>query len=291
MEDFFTNPGFALMTDKIVSHLDSKTLVRCRLVNTSFKNFVDNPNLWLQRCKKKSINEICLAKWKKVSDYLLDSDKETIEEINVDKMVEYLSISLMKICTSYHKVQSPIHYASMEGNLDLLKLVLKVTEKKEYRYRQDLDYIEALGRHNVSPLDLAANYGHLEVVKYLKNYTKYADAAFRIYFETGGELWRLPIYFAIKNGQVEVVKYFIVENKGGHFPGYIDNRMLMNSAIQNGQLEVLKFIVDYFGPPNQMPHLLPCLPGMIEKALALAYDSSGERKALFHEIANYLKSL
>ena len=290
MEVFLTDPGFAHIADKIVGHLDSKTLVRCRLVSTSFKRIVDNPNFWLQRYKKNSITKIHLVKWQNVCDLLLNSDEKTIEGINVEKMLEDLTMSLMKICLSNHKVESPTHFASMEGNLDLLKLVLKVQLTKK-KYWQDLDRIEALGS-NVSPIDMAANYGHLEVVKYLKKYTKHTGAAFRDYSDPDADLYDPPsVHYAIENGHVEVAKYFIAENKGERVDMWI-NRMLQKSALENGQLEVLKLLVDNFGPPNRSMASLPVLLGMILKASELASEaSSRERETLFREIAKYLRSL
>ena len=156
MEQFFSNPGFAHIADEIITHLDHRTLLSCRLVSTSFKKFLDNPKIWLRRCKRVSMSDEKQAKWREVIDCLNNTDG-----IDFDKLLNQVTLYLMKIGKSFYNVYSPIHCAAKEGNMELLKLALEVMRNgTSEQYCQDYDF-----NQKRPPMHLAAQYGVLEVFK------------------------------------------------------------------------------------------------------------------------------
>ena len=50
MDLFMNNPGLHHIGKVIFKHLDHDTLLSCRLVNQSWKAFVDDYDFWLKRC-------------------------------------------------------------------------------------------------------------------------------------------------------------------------------------------------------------------------------------------------
>ena len=50
--DDFLNPGLALVGVKIYGYLDNQSLIKCRLVNSCWKNFLDQDKLIWQRMIK-----------------------------------------------------------------------------------------------------------------------------------------------------------------------------------------------------------------------------------------------
>ena len=234
MEQFFANPGFAHIAEEIMSHLDHRTLLSCRLVSISFKNILDNPKIWLRRCKRVSMSDEKESKWRKVIDSLNNTDG-----INFDKLLNQVTLYLMKMSKSFYNVHSPIHCAAKEGNIELLKLALEVMKNdKSNQYLQDDDKSE---NKFTTPMHLAAEYGHLEVVKFLEPYMKFPKRHLKITLSP-------PIFQAIIHGHAEIVQYFAQED-----PIQPERRVcqtLFDLAIENVQLEVLKVLFGTLGVPQ-----------------------------------------
>ena len=60
---FINNPGYHHVAEKMLLSLDFKNLLKCRLVNSTWKNFLDmNPTFWIKKCQQFGLrDEICLA--------------------------------------------------------------------------------------------------------------------------------------------------------------------------------------------------------------------------------------
>ena len=265
MEQFFTNPGFAHIADEILSHLDHRTLLRCRIVSSAFKKFLDNPKLWLRRCKRVSMSEENEAMWKNVIELLIDND----DIINVDQILDEVNLILMKMSKSFYNVESPINYACKEGKLDILKLTHE-SMKNEQKFQQcflDFDFTEP--NRSLSPFYLAATFGHLEVVKYLVEYMK-----FPIYSS-----WKIsPIYNAIIEGHVEIVKYLALKDANRTI-----SIRLYEFAFQRGQLEVMKVLFDTLGVPN-----VSKLQELCYEAFTLSINLANYESRPFKRIYDYL---
>ena len=233
MEQFFANPGFAHIADEIMSHPDHRTLLSCRLVSTSFKKFLDNPKIWLRRCKQVSMSDKDESKWRKVVEFLNNTDG-----INFDKILNQVTLYLIKMSKSFYNIQSPIHCSARMGDLDLLKLALEI-EKVETsdQYCQDDDL-----SHNQTPMHVAAKFGHLEVFKYLEKYMKFPKRYLK------GATANPLIFSAIIRGHTEIVKYCAQEDPIK--PETEACIILFYIAIQYEHLEVLKILFSTLGFPH-----------------------------------------
>ena len=230
MEQFFANPGFAHIADEIISHLDHKTLLAFGQVCTSFKKFVDNPKIWLRRCKRVLMSDKDEAKWRKLIEFLNNTDGASF-----DKILNQVRLYLTNMSKSFYNVQSPIHCSARMGDLDLLKLALEIKKvETSDQYWQDGDL-----SHNETPMHVAAQYGHLEVFKYLEKYMKFpkrhlTDA-------------NPPILSAIIRGHTEIVKHCAQEDPIK--PEEVSQE-LFNFTADIGQLEVLKVLFSTLGFPH-----------------------------------------
>ena len=271
MEQFFANPGFAHIANEILSHLDHRTLLACRQVSTLFKTFVDmdNPKRWLKRCKRVSMSDEKDAKWRKIIDSLNNTD---------DKLLNQVTLYLMKMSKSFYNVYSPIHCAAKEGNIELLKLAIEVMKNETSdQYYQDYDF-----DHKRIPMDLAAQYGHLEVFKYLEKYMRYTkDHHLSVASPYD------PIFRAITYGQAQIVKY--CAQKDPIKPYTFECQRLFNYTVEVGQLEVLKVLFGMLGVPHTVDLLK--MQNDASKYSAKYAKQLPDRSATFKKISNYIKSV
>ena len=75
MEKLINNPSLKVdIGQKITNLLNIESLHSCRLVNSSMKNFVDDPRFWLQKLDNKGLDKKHLTQWRKLVDLVEDTD-------------------------------------------------------------------------------------------------------------------------------------------------------------------------------------------------------------------------
>ena len=74
----FNNQGYLHISEKIFLHLNKKSILACRLVNSSWKNIIDNPIFWVKKCDQKGISKdlhnTLIETIKKITDSELRQD-------------------------------------------------------------------------------------------------------------------------------------------------------------------------------------------------------------------------
>ena len=92
MEAFTKIPGLQQISEDVFKLLDKKSLMECRLVNSSWKNVLDQPTFWLKKLKDEKIpseiQESLKALVKQLEDDQLakDSAKEWLEKFNLENL-------------------------------------------------------------------------------------------------------------------------------------------------------------------------------------------------------------
>ena len=104
MENLINNPNLSIdIGQKILQILDDKSLQSSRLVNSSMKQMVDQPRVWLQKLKKKGLNpkfnSETLNNDTFVQENLLDWGK-LIDNVKGTKLKKNVTICLIKL----HKI-------------------------------------------------------------------------------------------------------------------------------------------------------------------------------------------
>ena len=125
MESLINNPNLSIdIGQKILQILDVKSLQTFRLVNSSMKQMVDQPRVWLQKLKKKGLNPKFNSKELNddtfVQENLLNWGK-LIDNVKGTKLDKNVTICLIKM---HQKLPSPqwqipIFVASNFGDVEL----------------------------------------------------------------------------------------------------------------------------------------------------------------------------
>ena len=111
MESLITNPGFEHLGHNILSHLDTKNLLNIRLVNHQFKDFVDNPRLWLKKLNYKNSGFMELHEaWMSLI--------QKVEAENSD-LLKNIVLNLIKLIEDDNDLKDYIHRLSIEFTFNI----------------------------------------------------------------------------------------------------------------------------------------------------------------------------
>ena len=215
------------LSDTIFNEIDDKNLVKCRTVSKSWCSIIDiQRNTWTRMIRKYYIK--------------FKEDWDKIVYGTPLQMVRELALTVKKVSTGPDPSPGgrsamgncgykPIHFAAINGNLTLY---IFISEKVEVKLPKDNSY-------NDTPLDLAVEYGHLEIVKYI----------IQCIDMKGVEDMFCPFYYAARSGHLKIYKHLEDNYRGQEFKERIE-RVALESAASNGHLDVFKYIVDSFEDIN-----------------------------------------
>ena len=261
---------FPTLSDDIFENLDEKSLTKCVEVNRKWQRTIANQKVYLR--KKIQI-------WSKNSEQfrkewnmaLLKTPLELLRRLS-EYLVEheyfecdYRSISIEEDSKSCECLElSPIHFAALHGNIELLKHIGLKTKNKNPKTR-----------HGITPFHLAANEGHLEICKwYIKNVGEvnnadddgwtalhYAADEFDIFtylLENGADLrlknerGQTVLHLAAKLGSLKICKLIVEGPEAGIDINTKDNdgETPIHLAVGKGKLEIVKFLFDKGGYLN-----------------------------------------
>ena len=79
MDAITKNPGFQHISEDIFKLMDKSSLMNCRLVNSSWKNILDQPTFWL---KKFNSDEEVQRSWKILAENL-DDQEDQVSNVGV----------------------------------------------------------------------------------------------------------------------------------------------------------------------------------------------------------------
>ena len=133
-------------------------------------------------------------------------------------------------CRNCSSVHVSVHVAAKNGRVDLLmNLVPKLNERNP----KDDD--------GITPLHLAATYGHLDAVKYLwGNITDmHPKAGPKFHQQT-------PLHSAAIGGHFEVVKFLVESIEGNINPSLSNGQTVLHLAAAYGHLEIVSFYTSQF---------------------------------------------
>ena len=93
------NRAFNAIPEKIFDFLEPLDLLQCRLVHTSWKVILDNPNFWLKLLRKKGMLEPDIQTWKLILNESKNEDSiQTEFKLCLMKLaIDDLKISLYKL--------------------------------------------------------------------------------------------------------------------------------------------------------------------------------------------------
>ena len=91
--DAITNiPGLQHISEDILKLLNKKSLMNCRLINSSWKNVLNQPAFWLMKMKREDIPEEVQRSWKMLA-----------QEVNDEQILNEFVLILTKLVKSNPK--------------------------------------------------------------------------------------------------------------------------------------------------------------------------------------------
>ena len=151
MENFTKVPGLRGISEDIFKLLDKKSLMDCRLVNSSWKNVLEQPMFWLKKMNLEKASMNFQRSWKKLAQQLEDGHPKkefVLTLIKISKRTKQnLPLKIVK------KLLFSIKYR------DLVKFLL------EHENPNSTVDLERFG--HATPIHFATYLGFTEIVKKL----------------------------------------------------------------------------------------------------------------------------
>ena len=192
----------------VFSHLDLQSLVSCQSVCQDWKQFLENPYFWLKKLKDVGQPEEIESAWKSLIN------KSTDFGVAKSDFAECLQMKFKD-------------YTLAQAKTDLAK-------------KGSIYYL------NCPPLHTSAKYGHIDIVKLI--YKLRVDFNRKIYWVPNlhykKDYYEMPIFAALENGHVEVVKFLAnlpqeLQNPSTNVGG----SSLIVRAMLTRNLEMVKILV------------------------------------------------
>ena len=251
MENLINNPNLSIdIGQKILQILDVKSLQTFRLVNSSMKQMVDQPRVWLRKLKKKGLNPKFNSKELNddtfVQENLLNWGK-LIDNVKGKKLEKNVTICLIKMHQNFPipQYQVPIYVVSKFGDANLVELILEQIPKLPSRSIDDFIGPNAFDKS--TPIWIAALKNHIEVVELLVNSTDNPNAP-----RNDGTT---PISFAAQENHIEILKLLMKSTNNPNAPKN-DGTTPIYIAAQKNHIEIVKLLMKSTDNPNA-----PCNDG------------------------------
>ena len=260
-------PGLQHISEDILKLLDKKSLMDCRLVNSSWKNILNQPMFWMNKMKfeklvpldvQKSLKALVkqleieqIAKseakdWlQKFNSTILPLDYQNkwrgwAEELEDDQIPKTFLLVLMKICQK-QQIESCLEIVmKLQKVKKFPELINFILENEDINSK--VNFVENDDEwKGITPIHLAACYGLTRTVE--KLLVKYDSS--NIQTDVDGDT---PITCAAFFGHLETVKFLAgftdlsAPDKHGQTPIFL--------ATWKGHLEIVKFLAPRVKHPN-----------------------------------------
>ena len=213
MENILQNQGIKHIAEKILTSLDSETVLKCRVVSKSLKNVIDNPRLWLKNVEltgKRVIpywGNINMTPLKKCGGTMNETVESSLEQLDI-KLIkswrdlilgiqfgtkEYVqaSLCLLRLKIEFGHIRrnanllSPVLNAKVLANEEKIRLIFKVEKN-----------LRALLQK--TPLQTASeNQSYELAISYLKILE--SKSRLNLFY------WQIPLQIAAKCGHIDGV--------------------------------------------------------------------------------------
>ena len=280
MDAITKTPGLQHISEEILQLLDKKSLMNCRLVNSSWKNVMNQPTFWITKMEREEIPEDVPRSWKMLAQELNDDQLSNEFVLILNKLMKSNQKKIEKGFGSFlgyfftwftqngkslpdHSMVQPLEIVVelKEANKypDLMKFILEHVDPNS---KVDVKISGKMGNgisRNLNPIQLAALYGLTESVEKLKLRYDSPD----IKTKRNESL----IYLAIFYGHLETIKvlanFIAVATSRDSISGSTE---IMYAAYV-GRLDIVQFLTEHTDNP-----LIPSNQGFTPIHLASGND-------------------
>ena len=239
MEAITKTPGFQHVSEDILKLLDKKSLMDCRMVNSSWKAILDQSTFWLKRMIMSYVPKDAQKSWKMLAQKLDDVD----DNIYLTNKFVLVLIKIWQGKRMYPlEIVVDLHRA--EKYPELVKFILE-HENTNVKYNGDYGGLTLF--FDVTSIFLASYFGYSDVIK--KILMKYDLNKWIGLFKIGS-----PIHLAAFKGQLDVVKILTAYHKDVITPSISTTEFVnmvdksggtpMHWAAYSGHLEIVEYLVD-----------------------------------------------
>ena len=227
------------LPEAIFDQLDDKSLMKCKEVNRSWCNFInDNKILWVRMIQKYfcAMNYVYIDSWEKV---IIKISSESWKELSMTLQKLFKDSPAYRISVYWH----PLHIVAACGNVALCKHVLQKCKNE--------NPVDVLG---LTPLHYAAERGFADVYQLLMDNLEDKSLADQLTkFDPYGH-WS-PLHIAARKGHFQVCKLILDDvkeknPKSAKDYGRFSEITPLSLAVCNNHLEICKLIVSYIGVKN-----------------------------------------
>ena len=262
MEDIVRNPGLQHIIEKSLTLLNIKEIASVKSVSQDFRKIVNCPRFYLMKlCQQAIVSKDLIQKWKKLIPKLNDED---VEE---DLKCELLKMNYLK--NPKHPLQLAYDLSDEKNKLELAIFIIENSDQTDYVEAKEgfignlapmhlaamFGYVDAVTRmitnnsndpnpsdvHGITPLLLAAEYGHVNIVQLLMKLTENPNAPRNTGFT--------PIHSAAIYGHLEVVRLLMTATTNPNTPDK-EGWTPIHCAAKEGNLEILRLLMTSTGNPN-----------------------------------------
>ena len=269
MEEIARNPGLQHIIEKSLTLLNIWDIASVKLVNQDFRKIVDCPRFYLMKLfrlsQRVNIPVDLIQKWQKLIPELND---EVVEE---DLKLELFKMNCSPKNPTYPKYPLQLAYdlSDEKEKLELASFIIENSNQTDYVKAKEgflgnltpmhlaamFGYEESVTRiinknsnepnpadvHGITPILLAAEYGHLNIVQLLMFLTENPNAP-----RNDG---RSPIHCAAMTGHLEVVR-LLMNSTTKPDTRDIDGCSPIHFAAKYGHLEIVRLLMTVTTNPN-----------------------------------------
>ena len=262
--------GVSRMMYSIIEHQNCRKFVTTRVIKSYTKNPKEFAKYWrivFQKLSLKRLNEllIMVKDFYKAVPSRLQGNWSPMHIAAERGHLDFCKV-IAKLSTLKSYDWSPLNFSAQGGHLEVSKFLYKeLVDKKDRRIFEVMLHLAAENGHlkiykflyensnainlfvqeGIKPLQLAAQYGHFEVCKYICLYQELAYKKHRRVFE-------IMQHLAAKNGHLETYKFFCKKLNTKN-PSMEEDITPLHLAAQYGHFEVCNYICDnapFVGPPR-----------------------------------------
>ena len=270
IEQIINNPCLQHIIENIFLNLNYKDLMACKLVNKSCKQILDNPMFWLKMWRsRRGLSKKNYAAWSNAIQITRGTNLEENVPLYIKRVIEtghfvdvpcYIDRDVVEKTNETTFEEALMKLSNFESNHTydeavkekypgVLQILAPFVENPN-KYPSEM---EVYTNENETPINWAAENGHIEVIKILAPITENPN------WHSDEFRYGSPIDHATTNGFIDVIKFLAGLTKNPNEPDSTGWTPIHEAAL-GGKLEIIEFLAASTENPNAPTRDFGCTP-------------------------------